>query len=1075
MSQQKATIQYLGYLKNANTEEAKKQLFYNLLNEWFKKDDEAKKIISQMALGAEKTILNIPKKDKSGESSNRSGRADTQYRQVIIEFENDIQAKAKREHAEYQLKEYFVGNFNSGDAYDFYLIATDCVRWAVYGVSPESYLGKINSNVPLKPEDIELKVVESFVVSEDTSERFFHFIDRYLFRFEKQPATLDNILIDFGDSSALFMNVFGEMLLFYEEHQNEPELQTAYHEWRRFMSIAYGSFEDNIEVFVVHSYLSVFAKLIAYEVITHDNYIDYEEMRKVLDGSMFDQYNVKNFVENDFYQWVVIPQYFNKLHRHFSKISEKISDYVFDNVQSDILKGVYQKLIDLETRHALGEYYTPDWLCETVVRHFDFEENARILDPSCGSGSFLLASVNQLKRLHKDISAEEISNQVMGIDIHPLSVQIAKTTLLLSIGTELLKKSRKPIFLRVYLSNSLASPQMSAHNPELSFVNLFGEEFGISVNGKKYYLPEGIFKDPNFFDHAVDVADHLADSTQNKTALTASALQNIIEKRYPEADKKLSNKFHEIYLAFKDAKESGKDSIWKYILQNTYKPFFLKNTFDYIIGNPPWFTYNSIKNAEYQGMLKSLADRYQVTPLKKANMPHLEIAAIFMSHCSKYLLKKEGHLAFVLPRSFLSAEHHDNTRSGISQGFKLTEIWDLDKVAPLFNVPSCVLFADTVLNKTLPNEDGVKGKTFIGKPKQHNATYEDVQGRVKHSDTPFYYTKLQKSSAFSTNAQAGTSGGANYYKNFFKQGATIVPRNFYFVDIEGVTPNDWHDRIVSVKSSVANEKDGKEPWKSLKMQGRVSTNFLFRTAIAKNMVPFGMINPPIIILPAEIKKEPHTKGGGIYETKIKLLSPEQILEKGELEIHTWFERVKKLWDDNKTEKGANMSFLNRLDFQKGLTDQDLDKKYIAIYSASATDANAFVFERGSLDLEFLVDYAGYMFFTNDKEEAYYVVSFLNSETPNKLMKPFQAKGLFGPRHVSKKILEVPLPKYDSANPTHVAIAGLGERCTELVRQYSEVNNLATKDYNVGKERSNIRKLLVEELKAIDGLLEVLIG
>ena len=131
MSHQKATIQYLGYLKNANTEEAKKQLFYNLLNEWFKKDEEAKKIISQMALGAEKTILNIPKKDKSGESSNRSGRADTQYRQVIIEFENDIQAKAKREHAEYQLKEYFVGNFNSGDAYDFYLIATDCVRWAV--------------------------------------------------------------------------------------------------------------------------------------------------------------------------------------------------------------------------------------------------------------------------------------------------------------------------------------------------------------------------------------------------------------------------------------------------------------------------------------------------------------------------------------------------------------------------------------------------------------------------------------------------------------------------------------------------------------------------------------------------------------------------------------------------------------------------------------------------------------------------------------------------------------------------------------------------------------------------------
>ncbi len=1072
MSQQKATIQYLGYLKNANTEEAKKQLFYNLLNEWFKKDEDAKKIISQMALGAEKTILNIPKKDKSGESSNRSGRADTQYRQVIIEFENDIQAKSKREHAEFQLKEYFAGNFNSGDAYDFYLIATDCVRWAVYGVSPESYLGKINSNIPLKPEDIELKVVESFVVSEDSSDRFFQFIDRYLFRFEQQPATLDNILIDFGDSSALFMNVFGEMLLFYEEHQHEPELQTAYHEWRRFMSIAYGSFEDNIEVFVVHSYLSVFAKLIAYEVITHDNYIDYEEMRKVLDGSMFDQYNVKNFVENDFYQWVVIPQYFNKLHRHFSKISEKISDYVFDNVQSDILKGVYQKLIDLETRHALGEYYTPDWLCETVVRHFDFEENARILDPSCGSGSFLLASVNQLKRLHKDISAEQISTQVMGIDIHPLSVQIAKTTLLLSIGTELLRKARKPIFLRVYLSNSLASPQMSAHNPELSFVNLFGEEFGISVNGKKYYLPEGIFKDPNFFDVAVDVADHLADSTKHKTALTATALQNIIEKRYPEADKKLSNKFHEIYLAFKDAKETGKDSIWKYILQNTYKPFFLKNTFDYIIGNPPWFTYNSIKNAEYQGMLKSLADRYQVTPLKKANMPQMEIAAIFMSHCSNYLLKEEGHLAFVLPRSFMSAEQHDNTRSAISKGFSLTGIWDLQGVKGLFNVPSCVLFAQQArVSKRIP-ESGVEGKIFRGKVKKHNSTIEEITGKIISENAQFYYTKLQNSTALTTNQESNNYYGNNFYKNYFRNGATIFPRNFYFIDVIGQKPLDWDSRIISIKSNSDNDKDAKMPWKEIKLEGRINTNFLFRTVIAKNMVPFGMINPPLVVLPISIENIVSETGG---RKIIKLLSPTDFEEMGELETAMWFNKVEDVWNLHKTEKNENISSWNYLNWQKKLTQHDLNKNYAVIYNTSGKDANGFVHEIGSLDLDFFVDYKGYVFNTNDKNEAFYIASFLNSNIPNKLMKPFQSTGLFGARDVSKKILDVPLPKYDSKNPTHVAIAGLGEHCTELIRKYSEENKLATKDYNVGKERSNIRKLLVKELKQIDGLLEVLIG
>jgi hypothetical protein len=37
-------------------------------------------------------------------------------------------------------------------------------------------------------------------------------------------------------------------------------------------------------------------------------------------------------------------------------------------VREDVLKGVYQQLIDPKDRHDLGEYYTPDWLCERIVQ-----------------------------------------------------------------------------------------------------------------------------------------------------------------------------------------------------------------------------------------------------------------------------------------------------------------------------------------------------------------------------------------------------------------------------------------------------------------------------------------------------------------------------------------------------------------------------------------------------------------------------------------------------------------------------------------------------------------------------------
>ena len=85
-------------------------------------------------------------------------------------------------------------------------------------------------------------------------------------------------------------------------------------------------------------------------------------------------------------------------------------------------------------------------------------------------------------------------------------------------------------------------------------------------------------------------------------------------------------------------------------------------------------------------------------------------------------------------------------------------------------------------------------------------------------------------------------------------------------------------------------------------------------------------------------------------------------------------------------------------------------------------------------MEFVVDTKGYVFYTDEKSEANYLVSLLNSNSANLTIKDFQTTGLFSPRDVHKKILEVPLPKYDSGNPANVAIAGLGERCTELVQQ-----------------------------------------
>ena len=146
----------------------------------------------------------------------------------------------------------------------------------------------------------------------------------------------------------------------------------------------------------------------------------------------------------------------------------KFPSFDFDNVDEDVLKGVYQELIDIDTRHSLGEYYTPDWLCERIVKEFEFKKTDKILDPACGSGSFLSAAIHRIKELNPKVNVEELNEQIYGIDIHPLSVQIAKTTLLLALGKEIIN-AKKPVYLKYYSRKYLLAPE--------GVQNLFGNEF----------------------------------------------------------------------------------------------------------------------------------------------------------------------------------------------------------------------------------------------------------------------------------------------------------------------------------------------------------------------------------------------------------------------------------------------------------------------------------------------------------------------------------------------------------------------------------------------------------------------
>jgi hypothetical protein len=181
-----------------------------------------------------------------------------------------------------------------------------------------------------------------------------------------------------------------------------------------------------------------------------------------------------------------------------------------------------------------------------------------------------------------------------------------------------------------------------------------------------------------------------------------------------------------------------------------------------------------VENADYQDRLKNLANRYHLIPDHVANFPHLEIAAIFLAHAASFFLKPGGKLAYVLPRAFIGADHHDNTRSGRAEGFTLTEIWDLDRLIPLFNVPACVFFAEQSNKPSRqPPKKGIPGFKMSGRLTVRNLTLKEVINNLDIKPVTWYYSKLKTRSAFTTTKIKRTEK-VNYYHAFFKQGATIV-------------------------------------------------------------------------------------------------------------------------------------------------------------------------------------------------------------------------------------------------------------------------------------------------------------
>lgn len=322
-----------------------------------------------------------------------------------------------------------------------------------------------------------------------------------------------------------------------------------------------------------------------------------------------------------------------------------------------------------------------------------------------------------------------------------------------------------------------------------------------------------------------------------------------------------------------------------------------------------------------------------------------------------------------------------------------------------------------------------------------------------------------KSSALST--RKPTEGNKhNPYRSDFKQDATIVPRAFYFVDINQQTPPDFEDRVINIRTSAAIQADAKKPWTNFDFKGRIESHFLFRTALSKSILPFALFNPALVALPITIEQN---KASGKV---VKLRSADELRQEGFLNASRWFANAEKTWEERRTDKNQIISAVDYLNWHSKLVEQNLNAPYLVLYNSSAQDANATVVKREDMDLEFIVDHKAYVFATPSLSEAYYLAAILNSSAPNEMMKDFQSRGLFGARDIHKKILDIYFPRFNKGDETHSLLAYWSEtadrRASEFMRANPPEHELAAT--RLGRFRAQIKKHVEAEMSEIDNLV-----
>ena len=942
-------------------------------------------------------------------------------------------------------------------------------------------------------------------------------------------VSLENVIPDragiadhFGPGSPSYQRDIAALKSLYQANAHRETIRVKRRLWYDLLRTALGELafttegmthhpgreytEEMDDLFVRHTYLGAVIGMVVQASFGIDiRRLAEADPADLLQGrELYRATGLHGALESDFFAWPVEVGG-NPL---LQTLARRVARFQWADAPPDTAAVLYETVIPPDERRQLGEYYTPAWLARVMVRELvDDPLRQRVLDPACGSGTFIAEAVAHFLEaagvIHMDEQDErdseanpsflrkqesigprtnesldsrfrgndeaaapvgandyspldpiEVLNRlrgaVTGIDVHPVAVHLARAAWTLAARPAINAAHEAgfdaALSIPVYLGDAL----------QLRFRtgDMFAEsQIAIQTrdDNTELVFPVSLVERAENFDALMgDVSAYIEAGEDPLLALDDNHINDPAEREMIGETIRTMQRLH----------DAGRDHIWAYYTRNMVRPVALSRArVDVVIGNPPWINYNQTADVLRDELQNLSRNRYGIWAGGRY-ATHQDVAGLFFARSVDLYLKDGGVIGFVLPHSALQAGQHSKWRSGvwragrrgpaINVDFTHKPAWDLERLEPntFFPVPAAVVFA-----RKRPSD--AAGQPLAG-------AVEQWRGKAGSDDV------ARAPSGITDTGVVGDSPYAARSRN----GATIFPRVLFFVNETENTAIVQTAQTVTVNPRRGSQD--KAPWKDLDLAAitgqTVERRHLFDVHLGETVAPYVTLEPLKALLPLKqgddaIPTDPDGPGG------IRLGGLERRMRE------RW-RTVSRLWEDNRAVTNR-LNLLGRLDYHRELSSQldwqsNHDDRPVRLAYTSSGQPTAAILK---CDAD-LVENVLFWVACKDVNEANYLMAIINSDVVATSVNKYTVPNWAGnTRHLHKHVWKLPIPEFDRDNRLHVRLAEAGERVAEgASARLAELRSERGERLTVTIARRELRAWLrgSAEGRAVEGVVQSLL-